>query len=92
MAIHSSILAGIIPWTGSLADYSPRGCKESDMTGHACKKYLLHDLRLIKPMDIELQIEGIKYRENKLSYTKIFNLEKDYCLNPQGTPVYWVNT
>ena len=34
MAIHSSILAKIIPWTVSLAGYSPWGCKESDMTEH----------------------------------------------------------
>ena len=32
MASHSSILAWRIPWTGSLADYSPWGRKESDMT------------------------------------------------------------
>ena len=32
MATHSSILASRIPWTKSLAGYSPLGCKESDMT------------------------------------------------------------
>ena len=32
MAIHSSILAWRIPWTGELVGYSPQGCKESDMT------------------------------------------------------------
>ena len=31
-AAHSSILAWRIPWTESLADYSPWGHKESDMT------------------------------------------------------------
>ena len=32
-ATHSSILAWRIPWRErSLADYSPRGCKELDMT------------------------------------------------------------
>ena len=30
MAAHSSILACIIPWTESLAGYSPQGCKELD--------------------------------------------------------------
>ena len=33
MATHSSILAWRIPWTEeSLVDYSPWGCKESDVT------------------------------------------------------------
>ena len=32
MATSSSILAWRIPWTGSLAGYSPRGRKESDTT------------------------------------------------------------
>ena len=31
-ATHSSILAWRIPWTGSLAGYSPQGCKELDIT------------------------------------------------------------
>ena len=29
---HTSILAWRIPWTGSLAGYSPQGCRELDMT------------------------------------------------------------
>ena len=77
MAIHSSILTKIIPWTVSLAGYSPWGCKESDMTEHACKKYLLHDLRLNKSMDIELQIGGINIQREQTSYTRIFNWEKE---------------
>ena len=32
MAIHSSILAWRIPWTGKPVGYSPWGCKESDTT------------------------------------------------------------
>ena len=32
MAIYSSILAWRIPWTRSLADYSPQGHKELDKT------------------------------------------------------------
>ena len=32
MATHHSILAWKIPWTESLAGYSPWGCKESDTT------------------------------------------------------------
>ena len=32
IATHSSTLAWRIPWTESLADYSPWGHKESDMT------------------------------------------------------------
>ena len=32
MAIHSSILAWRTPWTGSMAGYSPWGCKELDTT------------------------------------------------------------
>ena len=32
MATHSSILAWRIPWTEELADYSPWGRKELDMT------------------------------------------------------------
>ena len=32
MATRSSILAWRIPWTSSLAGYSPWGCKKSDMT------------------------------------------------------------
>jgi len=32
MAIHSSIIAWRIPWTRSLAGYSPWGHKESDTT------------------------------------------------------------
>ena len=32
MASYSSILAWRIPWTEELVGYSPRGCKESDMT------------------------------------------------------------
>ena len=32
MATHSSIFAWRIPWTEEPAGYSPRGCKESDMT------------------------------------------------------------
>ena len=35
MTIHSSILAWKIPWTRSLAGYSPWGHRESDMTKHA---------------------------------------------------------
>ena len=31
-ATHSGILVWRIPWTGSLAGYSPRDHKESDMT------------------------------------------------------------
>ena len=34
MATHSSILAWRIPWTESLAGYSPWGHKASDMTEH----------------------------------------------------------
>ena len=30
MATHSTFLAGMIPWMGSLASHSPWGCKESD--------------------------------------------------------------
>ena len=36
MATHSGILAWRIPWTGEPAGYSPWGCKELDMTEHAC--------------------------------------------------------
>ena len=36
MAIHSSILAWRIPWTESLAGYSPWSCKELDTTEHGC--------------------------------------------------------
>ena len=32
---HSSILAGKIPWTGSLVGYSPWGLIESDKAEHA---------------------------------------------------------
>ena len=32
MATHSSVLAWRIPWTASLAGYSPQGPKEQDMT------------------------------------------------------------
>ena len=32
MATHSSILVWRIPWTEEPVGYSPRGCKESDMT------------------------------------------------------------
>ena len=32
MTMHSSILAGKIPWTEELMGYSPWGLKESDMT------------------------------------------------------------
>ena len=32
MATHSSILAWRIPWMGSLAEYNPWDCKESDRT------------------------------------------------------------
>ena len=32
MATHSSVLAWRIPWTASLAGYSPQGHKEQDMT------------------------------------------------------------
>ena len=38
MVKHSSILAWEIPWTGSVVDYSPRGCKELDMTEHVCTR------------------------------------------------------
>ena len=37
MATHSSILAWKTHGQRSPADYSPKGCKESDMTEHACK-------------------------------------------------------
>ena len=77
MAIHSSIFAKIIPWTVSLAGYSPWGCKESDMTEHACKKYLLQDLRLNKSMDIEQQIEEINIEREQTRYTRILNWEKE---------------
>ena len=32
MAAYSSVLAWRVPWTDSLAGYSPRGCKELDTT------------------------------------------------------------
>ena len=32
IATHSSIIAWEIPWTESVAGYSTKGCKESDMT------------------------------------------------------------
>ena len=32
MAIHSSVLAGIIPWTEEPDGLLSMGCKESDMT------------------------------------------------------------
>ena len=32
MATHSNILSWRIPWTEELVNYSPRGCKELDMT------------------------------------------------------------
>ena len=32
MVTHSSLLAWRIPWTEEPAGYSPRGCKELDMT------------------------------------------------------------
>ena len=32
MATHSSILAWKIPWTEEPGRYSPKGCKELDMT------------------------------------------------------------
>ena len=35
MATHSSILAWKIPWTESLAGYSPWGHRESNTTEHA---------------------------------------------------------
>ena len=34
MASHSSILAGIIPWTEKPAGLQSRGSQESDMTEH----------------------------------------------------------
>ena len=34
IATCSSILAWKIPWTENLAGYSPKGCKELDMTEH----------------------------------------------------------
>ena len=34
MATQSSILAWEIPWTEEPGSYSPRGCKESDMSEH----------------------------------------------------------
>ena len=40
MATHSSILAWRIPWTGSLAGYSPWVCKESDMTEKLSLSYI----------------------------------------------------
>ena len=35
MATHSTILAGKSCGQGSLAGYSPQGCKESDSTEHS---------------------------------------------------------
>ena len=32
MATHSSVVAWSIPWTEETGGYSPRGCKEWDMT------------------------------------------------------------
>ena len=40
MATHSSILAWRIPWTEEAGGYSPKGCKESDTTEHACTSHL----------------------------------------------------
>ena len=40
MATCSSILARIIPWTGSLAGYSPWGCRESDTAEHVHTHYI----------------------------------------------------
>ena len=39
MATHSSFLAWKIPWTRSLAGYSPRDRKESDTTEHLSHKF-----------------------------------------------------
>ena len=36
MTTRSSVLAWEIPWTGSLAGYSPWSCKELDVTEHGC--------------------------------------------------------
>ena len=36
MATHFSILARIIPWTEEPGGLQSWGCKESDMTEHAC--------------------------------------------------------
>ena len=36
MATHSSILAWRIPWTEEPRGYISQGCKESDITEHAC--------------------------------------------------------
>ena len=47
MVTHSSSLAWRIPWTRSLAGYSPRGPKKSDMTNTFTFSFFTMDLRQI---------------------------------------------
>ena len=46
MATYSSILAWEVPWTEEPGGYSPRGCKESDMTQHLNNKNKWYNLTL----------------------------------------------
>ena len=51
MATHSSILASRIPWTKSLAGYSPLGCRESDMTEQLTLSLSGEELKRIEETD-----------------------------------------
>ena len=69
MAIHPSVLAWRIPWTGSLVGYSPWGCKESDTTEATQHSPAQH--RVLAGSSFPIQEEGRTERTVKVSRTVI---------------------
>ena len=55
MATQSGILAWEIPWTEEPGSYSPRGCKESDMSEHT----QIHSSTVIYGNEQSCGLEGL---------------------------------
>ena len=66
MATHSSNSVWKIPWTGSLASYSQRGCKESDMTEQLTHTICLYAMSIFLRYFLEsLQCSIVEERKNR---------------------------
>ena len=73
MATHSSILVWRTPW--SLAGYSPWGCKESDVTEHACTHACIQPLFLTH---WPCQTQGERTSGSSLRPMRCFSTSKHY--------------
>ena len=93
MATHSSILAWKIHGQRSLADYSPRGHKESDVTAH-----MHHALHIIYRIHVICTIHIIHrayiYTEREYIYicVYIYSLENPNYTPPRSKRSRWLSS